>query len=142
MKRRFLDAEGDIGHEVFSALFQWHLVALGLIQNNSLLQSFCGLGLSFELMFGRQPRLPIDLVLGLHPDASNHKTHSEYVKGLRQLLLESYSLAAKNSRKMGEKNKAGFDKKVRATELLEGDRVPVRNVNIRGKHKLTDRWQQ
>lgn len=96
----------------------------------------------YELMFGRQPRLPIDLVLGLHPDASDHKTHSEYVKGLRQRLQESYSLAAKNSRKMGEKNKARFDKKVRAAELLEGDRVLVRNVNIRGKHKLADRWEQ
>ena len=96
----------------------------------------------YELMFGRQPRLPIDLVLGIHPDMGNHKTHSEYVKGLRQRLQESYSLAAKNFQKMGEKNKARFDKKVRAAELLEGDRVLVRNVNIRGKHKLADRWEQ
>ena len=44
----------------------------------------------YELMFGRQPRLPIDLVLGIHPDMANHKTHSEYVKGLRQRLQESY----------------------------------------------------
>ena len=43
---------------------------------------------------------------------------------------------------MGGKNKARFDKKVRAAELLEGDRVLVRNVNIRGKHKLADRWEQ
>lgn len=96
----------------------------------------------YQLMFGRQPRLPIDLVLGIHPDMGTHKTHSEYVKGLRQRLQESYSLAAKNSQKMGEKNKARFDKKVRAAELFEGDRVLVRNVNIRGKHKLSDRWEQ
>lgn len=44
----------------------------------------------YEAMFGRQPRLPIDLVLGIHPDMGNHKTHSEYVKGLRQRLQESY----------------------------------------------------
>lgn len=43
---------------------------------------------------------------------------------------------------MGGKNKARFDKKVKAAELLEGDRVLVRNVNIRGKHKLADRWEQ
>ena len=96
----------------------------------------------YELMFGRQPRLPIDLVLGIHPDMGNHKTHSEYVKGLRQRLQESYSLATQNSQKMGEKNKARFDRKVRAAELFEGDRVLVKNVNIRGKHKLADRWEQ
>uniref|UniRef100_A0A8C5DDV5 Gypsy retrotransposon integrase-like protein 1 n=1 Tax=Gouania willdenowi TaxID=441366 RepID=A0A8C5DDV5_GOUWI len=96
----------------------------------------------YELMFGRQPRLPIDLILGIHPDNGNHKTHSEYVRGLRQRLQESYTLASKSSLKMGEKNKARFDKKVRAAELFEGDRVLVRNVNIRGKHKLADRWEQ
>lgn len=96
----------------------------------------------YELMFGRQPRLPIDLVLGIHPDMGNHKTHSEYVKGLRRRLQESYSLAAKNSRKIGEKNKARFNKKVKAAELLQGDRVFVRNMSIRGKHKLADRWEQ
>lgn len=43
---------------------------------------------------------------------------------------------------MGEKNKARFDKEIKAAELLQGDRVFVRNVNIRGKHKLADRWEQ
>ncbi|KAK0134258.1 hypothetical protein N1851_030168 [Merluccius polli] len=63
-------------------------------------------------MFGRQPRVPIDLVLGIHPDMGNHKTPSMYVKGLCQRLQESYSLAAKSFQKMGEKNKARFDKKL------------------------------
>ncbi len=96
----------------------------------------------YELMFGRQSRLPIDLVLGIHPEGENHQTHSEYVKGLHQRLQESYSLAAKHSQKMGEKNKARFDKTVRAAEIVEGDRVLMKNVNIRGKHKLADRWEK
>lgn len=96
----------------------------------------------YELMFGRQPKLPIDLVLGTHAGGKNHQTHSEYVKGLRQRLQESYSVAAKHSQKAGEKNKARFDRNVRAAELLQGDRVLVRNVNIRGKHKLADRWEE
>lgn len=86
----------------------------------------------YELLSGRQPKLPIDLVLGIHPDMGNHKTHSEYVKGLHQCLQVSYSLAAKHFQKMGEKDKARFDKKVRAAELFEGDRVLVRNVNMGG----------
>lgn len=96
----------------------------------------------YELMFGRQPRLPIDLVLGTHPGKSSHKSYSEYVKNLRQNLQESYTLASEHSKKMGEKNKLRFDEKVRAAELLAGDRVLVKNVNIRGKHKLANRWEQ
>ncbi|XP_060779606.1 uncharacterized protein LOC132887872 [Neoarius graeffei] len=96
----------------------------------------------YELMFGRQPRLPIDLLLGLQPNQDGFKSHSDYVKGLRQRLQDSYALASESSRKMGEKNKARFDSKVRAAELVAGDRVLVRNVNLRGKHKLADRWER
>ena len=96
----------------------------------------------YELMFGRQPTLPIDLVLGFQPQGNHARTHSEYVKSLRERLRESYALAAETAQKMGEKNKTRFNAKVRAAELMAGDRVLVRNVNIRGKHKLADRWER
>lgn len=95
----------------------------------------------YELMFGRQPTLPIDLILGVEPSTETHKTHSEYVQKLRCRLQESFTLAAENSKKTGEKNKLRFDAKVRPAQLVEGDRVLVRNVNIRGKHKLADKWE-
>lgn len=96
----------------------------------------------YELMFGRQPTLPVDLILGTKPLTETHKTHSEYVQNLRQRLHESYALAAESSRKAGERNKVRFDAKVRAAELVEGDRVLVKNVSVRGKHKLADRWER
>lgn len=86
-------------------------------------------------MFGRQPILLIDLILGIKPATETHNTHAGYVQELRQRLQESYTLAAENSKKVGERNKLCFDAKVRAAELVEGDRVLVRNVSIRGKHK-------
>ncbi|KAJ8007768.1 hypothetical protein DPEC_G00097630 [Dallia pectoralis] len=52
----------------------------------------------YELMFGRQPMLPVDLILGLKPPTETHTTHSEYVQNLRQRLKESYALAAENSK--------------------------------------------
>ena len=94
------------------------------------------------MMFGRQPTLPVDLILGIDNPNETHKTHSEYVQNLRQRLQESYTLAALNSKKAGERNKLRFDAKVRAAELVEGDRVLIRNVNIRGKHKLADKWEK
>lgn len=96
----------------------------------------------YELMFGRQAKLPIDLVFGISPSSGTHKTHSEYVKKLRERLQESYELAVENSRKINAKNKARFDLKVRAAELVPGDRVLVRNLSLRGKHKLADRWEK
>ncbi|XP_064189748.1 uncharacterized protein LOC135253859 [Anguilla rostrata] len=96
----------------------------------------------YELMFGRQPALPVDFVLGTSPAAGSHSTHSEYVHKLRQHLQESYTLAADRARKRGEQNKTRFDAIIRAAELVTGDRVLVRNVNIRGKHKLVDRWER
>ncbi len=96
----------------------------------------------YELMFGRQAKLPLDLVFGINPPGERPRTHSEYVKKLLEHLQESYELAAENSRKMSEKNKARFDLKVRAAELMPGDRVLVRNLSVRGKHKLADRWEK
>lgn len=96
----------------------------------------------YELMFGRQPRLPIDLIFGTQPGKPGPKSYSNYVKTLRQNLSESYALAIEHSKKMGYKNKMRFDKKIRAAELFSGDKVLVRNVNIRGKHKLANRWEQ
>ncbi|CAI5677315.1 unnamed protein product [Oreochromis niloticus] len=82
------------------------------------------------------------LTAGIQPENANHKSHSEYVNNLRQCLEESYTLAAKNSQKIGERNKARFDKRIRVAELCAGDRVLVRNMSIRGKHKISDRWEQ
>lgn len=96
----------------------------------------------YELMFGRQPTLPVDLILGFNPPMENHTTHSEYVETLRQRLQESYALAAENSKKMAARNKLRYDASVRAADLSAGDRVLVRNVSIRGKHKLADKWER
>ncbi|KAK7879544.1 hypothetical protein WMY93_033746 [Mugilogobius chulae] len=94
----------------------------------------------YELLFGRQPRLPIDLVFGL-PIQKPSLNHSEYVQKLKSHLQKSYQLAAENAEKMMQKNKTRFDRKVIASELEVGDRVLVRNVRLRGKHKIADKWE-
>lgn len=40
-----------------------------------------------------------------------------------------------------QKNKTRFDRTVTASELNIGDRVLVRNVRLRGKHKIADKWE-
>lgn len=94
----------------------------------------------YELMFGRQPRLPVDLAFGL---PVNHQpgSHSQYVRNLKSQLEDSYRVATENAKKTANRNKARFDKYVVDSTLKEGDRVLVRNVRLRGKHKLADRWE-
>ena len=60
---------------------------------------------------------------------------------LRSRLEESYKVATKNALKKADRNKRRFDKRVVDSTLETGDRVLVRKVRIRGKHKLADRWE-
>lgn len=94
----------------------------------------------YELMFGRLPRLPVDLIFNTSVSRDSPKFHSQYVQSLKTHLQESYKLAQKNAAKTAERNKVRFDRRVTESTLEEGDRVLVRNVRLRGKHKLANRW--
>lgn len=95
----------------------------------------------YELMFGRQPRLPIDLAFGLPADESP-QSHLSYVRNLKDRLEESYKIAKENVAKVAARNKRRFDERVVASFLEVGDRVLVRNVRLRGKNKLADKWEK
>lgn len=94
----------------------------------------------YELMFGRQPRLPVDIAFNL-PVNYQPGSHSQYVRNLRSHLEASYKVATENAKKTADRNKARFDKRVVESTLREGDRVLVRSVRLRGKHKLADKWE-
>uniref|UniRef100_A0A8C6UNE4 Gypsy retrotransposon integrase-like protein 1 n=1 Tax=Neogobius melanostomus TaxID=47308 RepID=A0A8C6UNE4_9GOBI len=96
----------------------------------------------YELMFGRSPRLPVDLAFGLPVRGKVSTSHFQYVENLRSRLEESFELASKNADKSGERNKTLFDQRVTPSSLEEGDRVLVQNVRLRWKHKLEDKWEQ
>lgn len=95
----------------------------------------------YELIFGWQPWLPIDLAFNLPLKCHHHKSHSQYVQTLKTHLQESYQLATKNAAKTVERNKIRFDKHVTESTLDVSNHVLVRNVCLRGKHKLADKWE-
>ena len=68
-------------------------------------------------------------------------SHSQYVKKLKSHLEESYRVAINNSRKVADKNKKRLDKVILDSTLDVGDRVLVRNLRLRSKHKLADKWE-
>ena len=95
----------------------------------------------FFLMFGRSPRLPIDIELGLKMPArvKSHPT-STYVKNLKRKLNWAHKIAFQHREKSSGGNKKSYDKRVKCSKLEEGDACLVRTVAWSGKHKLQDRW--
>lgn len=95
----------------------------------------------YELMFGCQPRLPVDLAFKLPVRESQYSSQSEYVRNLKSRLQESYKVAMEKAAKIAHKNNTRYNRHVTASDLQPGDRVLVRNVRIRGKHKISDKWE-
>lgn len=70
------------------------------------------------------------------------KPTEQYVQSLKARLQESYRIASENAAKAAEKNKIRVDRKVLPSKLEVGDRVLLHNLRLRGKHKLSDKWEQ
>ncbi|CAL9693785.1 unnamed protein product [Knipowitschia caucasica] len=95
----------------------------------------------YFLLFGRSPKLPIDLMFGLETKEQS-SSHQEYAGKWRIKMTEAYKLASKSAYKEGTRGKALYDKKVYGAELLPGSRVLVRNLNEKGgPGKLRSFWE-
>ena len=94
----------------------------------------------FYLMFGRYPRLAIDAFLGIR-SSEERKSHQDYVDKLKDRMADAYQNASEEARQKGRKYKRYYDHGVRYSVLEPGDRVLVKKVGIKGKHKLADIWE-
>ena len=96
----------------------------------------------YYLMFGRHPRLPIDIEFGLNkPNSSDNSSKSRYIQKLRRRLNYAFQKASKYSDQQAKKYKQGYDKSVKGPQLQENDLVLVKIVAHKGRHKLQDRWE-
>lgn len=95
----------------------------------------------FKLLFGRSPRLPIDLMFGLESQ-EKPTSHAAYVNKWKTAMSQAYGQALKNSTKGRERGQAQYNKRVRSSVLEPGDRVLVRNLTPRGgPGKLRSYWE-
>ncbi|KAJ8385115.1 hypothetical protein AAFF_G00192560 [Aldrovandia affinis] len=94
----------------------------------------------FYLMFGRVPRLPVDVMFHHVLEDTNVVSHHEFVHHLKRDLSEAAQVAQKNA--IGEQDRHAkiYNRKVRGMPLAVGDRVLLANRGERGKRKVADRW--
>ena len=94
------------------------------------------------LMFGWHPRLAIDAFFGTQTDSLSDRSPDTYVKKLEKRLEFAYKTASREIERSKRRHKTRYDLKVRSSVLRPGDRVLLKNVGIRGKHKLANRWNR
>lgn len=94
----------------------------------------------FFLMYGRQPKLPVDILLGVEK-REEEGSYSEFVSKLKDRFDFAYKLASSNISKNQEKQKRSYDMRCRGAKLTVNDRVLVKNVGLKGRQKIADRWQ-
>ena len=96
----------------------------------------------YYLMFGRQPRLPIDYEMGLPIDVLGDTcSKTNYVQKLKQRLDFAYKRAREISQKQAQKYKLSYDKKVKGSQLQVDDIVLVKGVAWKGRHKIQNKWE-
>ena len=96
----------------------------------------------FFLLFGREPRLPVDLLFEEVNVGPSRKGWKDYVKEWQTGMKKAYEIASEVSGKVARRNKEQYDKKAGAAMLEEGDRVLVRNLREKGgPGKLRAQWE-
>ena len=114
---------------------QWYMLTVSATRNEA--TGF----LPFYLVFGRHPRLPIDLAMGVESNEhqAEEEDHADYTQQLREWLESSYKIATSESNKSAKHHKR-LDRCDRGGTVEIGDRMLVRNVSLR--NKLANRWKQ
>ena len=96
----------------------------------------------YYLMFGRHPRLPIDVEFGLpKSNSGDNSSKSRYVQKLRRNLNYAFQKANKVANQQASKYKTSYDKSIRGPQLQEKDIVLVKIVAHKSRHKLQDKWE-
>ena len=95
----------------------------------------------YYLMFGRDPRLPADNLLGLDRENSVAANDlPEWVAIHQQRLQKAYALVETRLAQANEKRKRYADKRAKENPLTVGQRVYYRQRGFRGRHKIQNAY--
>ena len=94
----------------------------------------------FHLMYGRVPRLPIDVMFQSAERDCDLADYDQYVAKMRQDLKEAIATAQVNALTSQERQVQLYNRNMKGNVIVEGDRVLLANKGERGRRKLADKW--
>ena len=96
----------------------------------------------YRLMFGCEPTLPIDLIMGLTKHSEDVKSYTEFARKWEAQMKEAYEIARTNQRKSQKASEKLCNSKSLLLPLRAGDRVLIKNTETGGPGKLRSYWEQ
>lgn len=93
----------------------------------------------YFLLFGQEPRLPLDFLLGTVPDPVEGTVHN-WIEEHQARLQTAFQGAGDRLRAAAAKRKEAHDSQVKDLPLGVGQLVYFRDLSRRGCHKIQDRW--
>lgn len=93
----------------------------------------------FFLMFGREPRLPVDFRLGRVRDPEPGEVH-DWMTEHQARFEVAFEHARGRLRAAAGRRKERHDQHVQHLPLQVGQLVYLRDLGVRGRHKLHDKW--
>ena len=96
----------------------------------------------YFLLFGRGPRLPVDVKFGLQRGGQRGSpVESSYISQLRRRLNFAHRKARHMAQRQQARHRGLYDLKCRGEVLSVGDLVLVKQTAWKGRHKIQDRWE-
>ena len=90
-------------------------------------------------MLGQEPRLPVDFLLG-RVEEPTVGSICEWVQEHQTRLRLAFEGVRERFQVAANSRKARHDAHVHDLPLADGQRVCLRNMNVRGRHKIQDLW--
>ena len=90
----------------------------------------------YFLMFGRIPKLPLDIDLGIPMGEQEPTSQQNYAQKLHSKLQWAFQKAQDNNKRESECHKRYYDQKMRCMKLEPDDLVMVRVKALTGDHKI------
>ena len=92
------------------------------------------------LMFGRRPRLPVDVQFPTIRNCDIKTQMPEYVAALQDRFKLAFNEARVQSNNEAVRHKRYYDKHTCSTKLQPGDTVLLKIDKVTGRRKIQDRW--